>query len=108
WIDWEDIPPVADWRQEIHTGIDQADDFVFIISPDSVESQVCTEELARAIEYNKRLVPLLYREVTSYKSIHDSLSSHNWIFFNDETLFDQSFQKLVEALDTDLEYTRAH
>lgn len=108
WIDWEDIPPVADWRQEIHTGIDQADDFVFIISPDSVESQVCTEELARAIEYNKRLVPLLYREVTSYKSIHDSLSSHNWIFFNDETLFDQSFQKLIEALDTDLEYTRAH
>lgn len=108
WIDWEDIPPVADWRNEIHSGIDNADDFVFIISPDSVESEVCGEELSRAIQLNKRLVPLLYREVNSYKAIHDSLSAHNWIFFNDEAQFDEKFQQLLTALDTDLEHTRAH
>lgn len=108
WIDWEDIPPMADWRNEIHSGIDGADDFVFIISPDSVESEVCSEELTRAVQYNKRLVPLLYREVKDYKDVHSSLSSHNWIFFNDETQFEQSFTRLIEALDTDLEHTRAH
>lgn len=108
WIDWEDIPPVADWRNEIHSGIDNADDFVFVISPDSVESEVCGDELARAIQLNKRLVPLLYREVNNYKAIHDSLSAHNWIFFNDEAQFEDKFQQLLTALDTDLEYTRTH
>lgn len=108
WIDWEDIPPVADWRNEIHSGIDNADDFVFIISPDSVESEVCGDELARAIQLNKRLVPLLYREVNNYKAIHDSLSAHNWIFFNDEAQYEDKFQQLLTALDTDLEHTRAH
>lgn len=108
WIDWEDIPPVADWRNEINSGIDNADDFVFVISPDSVESEVCGEELSRAMQLNKRLVPLLYREVTNYKAIHDSLSSHNWIYFTDEMQFDNKFQQLLTALDTDLEHTRAH
>jgi WD40 repeat protein len=108
WIDWEDIPPMADWRGEIHAGIDNADDFVFVISPDSVESEVCGQELARAVAANKRLVPLMYREVTDYKAIHDALSAHNWIFFNDEAQFDVKFGDLLKALDTDLEHTRAH
>ena len=54
WVDWEDIPLTADWRQEIYQGIDEANNFIFVISPDSVVSQVCSEELERAIKDNKR------------------------------------------------------
>lgn len=107
WVDWEDIPPTADWRQEIQDGIDSADDFIFVISPDSVSSEVCSEELARAIEHNKRLVPVLYRDVQDYKAIHEKLSSHNWIIFKDRD-FDTVFKNLIAALDTDLDHTRAH
>ncbi|MBC8098689.1 MAG: TIR domain-containing protein, partial [Armatimonadetes bacterium] len=108
WIDWEDIPLTADWLEEIHRGIESADDFIFIITPDSISSEVCTQELAHALAHNKRLVPLLYQEVQNYNEIHKSLSSHNWIMFNKEDEFEQSFTRLLQALDTDLEYTRSH
>jgi hypothetical protein len=36
WADWQDIPPTADWLAEIYRGIEAADSFLFIISPDSV------------------------------------------------------------------------
>ncbi len=107
WIDWEDIPPTADWRSEIWDGIDNADDFVFVISPDSVASEVCGEELAHAIERNKRLIPLLWRDVDNYDDIHPKLQSHNWVIFKDAD-FDTTFSKLLEALDTDLGHARAH
>jgi hypothetical protein len=30
WVDWNDIPPAEDWRQEIYRGIEAANNFVFI------------------------------------------------------------------------------
>ena len=38
WIDADDIPPGAPWRRELGSGIEAADSFVFVISPDSLES----------------------------------------------------------------------
>ena len=35
WVDWEDIPLTAEWLAEIYAGIEGADAFVFVISPDS-------------------------------------------------------------------------
>ena len=41
WIDWEGIPPTVDWWKEIEKGIEEADIFLFLISPDSTTSKVC-------------------------------------------------------------------
>ncbi|MEN9563055.1 MAG: hypothetical protein RIR73_1299, partial [Chloroflexota bacterium] len=41
WVDWEDIPPAVGWLDQILQGIEQADAFIFLISPDSVKSEVC-------------------------------------------------------------------
>ena len=43
WVDWKDIPLTAEWQQEIFLNIQAADNFVFIISPDSVASANCKE-----------------------------------------------------------------
>ena len=42
WVDWQDILPTADWLAEIYQGIEAADSFLFVISPDSVVSEFCT------------------------------------------------------------------
>src|SRR5690348_2020145 len=63
WVDWEDIPLTAEWLKEIHAGIDAAENFVFVISPESVASAVCREELGHALASNKRLIPIFYRAV---------------------------------------------
>ena len=59
WIDWQDIPPSVDWLAEVYAAIEQADTFVFLISPDSVASEVCGYEVEHAVAHNKRLVPVV-------------------------------------------------
>lgn len=111
WVDWEDIPSAAEWLKEIYTGIEQANTFAFVISPDSVQSEICSLEINFAIENNKRLIPIMYRELVDEadkKALHPSISSHNWIFFREGDDFDESFTLLSMTLDTDLEYLRAH
>ncbi len=108
WIDLEDIPPTADWMREIETGIEGANTFVFVISPDSVVSQVCKQELEYAVKNNKRLIPILHRDVPDRSLIHPSLASHNWLFFRETDSFERSYNWLVDALDTDLSFVRMH
>ncbi|MGJ3241308.1 MAG: toll/interleukin-1 receptor domain-containing protein [Anaerolineae bacterium] len=109
WADFEDIPKAADWWQEIKAGIDAADAFLFIISPDSVRSDVCRKEIEYAISSNKRLLPILYREIIEpddQEQVHPAISSHNWIFFREVDTYEQAFQTLVESLETDLDHNR--
>src|SRR3970040_2429343 len=62
WVDWEDIPPTAEWLKEIFSAIEAAHTFVFVISPDSVASDMCKQEIAHAVKHNKRLVPIVRRD----------------------------------------------
>jgi hypothetical protein len=107
WVDWSDIPPTAEFMKEIYAGIEAADTFVFVISPDSVSSRVCGEEISYAIEFKKRLVPIMYRDVET-NEIHPALASHNWIYCRDTDDFMTAFKTLVEAIETDLELARMH
>ncbi len=52
WVDWENIPFTADWWAEIEAGIEAADTFIFVISPDSIASQVCAQEIDHAVANN--------------------------------------------------------
>jgi WD40 repeat protein len=108
WVDWENIPLNSDWRDEIYRGIEAGDNFVFVLSPDSVKSQVCREEVDHAVANNKRLVPIVHKEV-SYDDVHPELAKLNWIFFYDDPeTFDAAFPKLLSTLDTDLDHVKAH
>ena len=105
WVDWADIPPTAEWMAEIRTAIDSSDTYVAVISPDSLASTVCAQELEGAAEGSKRIVPIVYREVDAAR-VPESLAKLNWIVFDDE--FDNGVASLVEALDTDLPHVKAH
>ncbi|MBI5667201.1 MAG: TIR domain-containing protein [Chloroflexi bacterium] len=107
WVDWEDIPPTAQWLAEIYGAIEAADTFIFVISPDSLASKVCRQEIEHAAQLNKRFVPLLYRHAPDMP-VPEAISAHNWIYFRDSDSFQDSFNLLTTALDTDLDYVRAH
>ena len=101
WVDFEDIPPTADWWDEIRTGIETAANFIFIISPDSIQSEVCHREINHAVQHNKRLVPLLHRDLieeADKERLPDVIGSHNWIFFRDGDDYDTALEKLLAAL----------
>jgi WD40 repeat protein len=107
WVDVESITPTAEFWPEVYSGIEETDALIFVISPDSVRSEDCKEELAHAVEHNKRLVPIVFREVDD-EEVPGSLRSLQWIFFGDGDEFESSFQELVDALDTDLAWLKVH
>jgi len=107
WVDWEDIPLTAEWLKEIYSGIESADNFVFVISPDSVASETCNKEIAHAVAHNKRLVPIMRRDVPD-KDVPEALRSINWIFFRETDNFDSKFEELIKALDTNLDWVHQH
>lgn len=107
WVDWENIPVAVDWWQEIQLGIELADTFVFVLSPDSVASKVCGQEIEEALRHNKRLVPVVCQDVQP-DQVHPELARLNWIFLRPQDNFQRGIKRLLEALDQDLDYVRTH
>jgi len=111
WVDFEDIPLTADWWKEIEAGIDAAETFIFILTPDSVRSDICRDEIEHAVKANKRIIPILHREILEdedKQKVHKKVSAHNWIFFREEDDFDPAFTKLMTSIQTDLDHNRTH
>ena len=106
WLDQKNIPFTEKWLNAIYSGIEAADNFIFVISPDSLTSKACAEELAHAVKHNKRLIPLLRREVDSNLA-SPALRERNWLPFVEANNVD-SFQLLLDTMDTDLDYVHAH
>ena len=107
WVDWEGIPPTADWMAEIHAAIQSARTFVFIIGPHSTVSPVCSREVAHAIEHNKRLVPIVRNDVPA-SAVPPELAALNWIFWREHDDPSAAIAQVIQALDTDLAWVQAH
>jgi WD40 repeat protein len=107
WVDWEDIPASAEWLREIQDGIDGSDAFLFVLSPDSVASTVCAQELDHALERRKRILPIVHRDVNP-ADVRPEAAAINWVYLRDQDSFEEGLHTLVRALETDLEHVRAH
>jgi hypothetical protein len=87
WYDEEDIPKASLWENEMLLGVQRCFDFLFIISPDSIQSKPCFIELEEALRLNKRIIPGLLRSVDGYGDfIHPALTSLNWLRFDRDVL----------------------
>jgi WD40 repeat protein len=108
WVDWEGIELASDWMETITAAIQGSDAFLFIISPDSLKSKVCADELELGLQLNKKLIPILYREPTKTSTMHDKLAATNWVYLREKDDFDGTIPKLVQSINTDLEWVRQH
>ncbi len=108
WFDQESIASGADFQQEINRGIESADNFLFIISPRSINSPYCADEVEYAAKLNKRFITILYQEVNTAQ-LHPELAKVQWIDFRQkEGEFYAHLNQLLRTLDTDREYIRNH
>lgn len=108
WVDWEDLPPSNDWLAEIHKGIENADVFIFVLSPDSIKNEMCNMEVEHAVKNGKRIVPIVCREVP-YPEVRKELVSLNWIFFRWEgDGFNDAVKALIKTLDENLRHAAYH
>jgi hypothetical protein len=63
WVDRAKIEPAADWSQRIARGIEAAKAFIFVITPESVVSEQCRNELETATQHHKLIIPVVLRDV---------------------------------------------
>jgi len=102
WIDWKDIPPTAKWKEEVFSAIENADSFAAVISPDFIVSKPCQEELNYAAHNHKRMVPIWYRDVAYEDVPPDLAAAHQYVYLRENDDFEDSFERLLKALDTDM------
>jgi WD40 repeat protein len=107
WVDVEAIRDAEVFPDALRRAIEGSDAFVFVISPDSVQSQFCEQEVTHALELNKRIVPLALREVPD-ADIPEEIRFRNWIPVDGEHPFEAGVDRLVSALETDLEWEHQH
>ncbi len=136
WFDQNDIPLAVDFQDQINTGIERSDNFLFIIAPHSVNSPYCLKEIELAIQLNKRIIPLLHVEQISYDTwrqrrpndteadwaayqakglhtcftnMHPAIARINWIYFREGLDdYDASLAGLLAVLAQHRDYVRQH
>jgi len=107
WVDTEGIADGEVFPEAIKRAIEQSDAFLFVITPASVASAYCENEVEYARELQKRIVPVLLDPVSDAE-LPAEIRDRNWIPFTESDEFDASLGRLVVALDTDLEAAKAH
>ncbi len=108
WVDWEGIPPSAKWMAEIEAAIEAAEAFVFVISPDSVISRVCHQEIIHATAQHKKLIPIMFREPPQSVPVPKELAELNYVLCREGADSRLDVEPLIKALDTDLDWVHAH
>lgn len=107
WVDWESIPPAVDWLEQIFRGIEESDAFIFLISPDSIASEVCKVEINRAAQNNKRIIPIVLRDVQP-RDAPENIRKLNWTFIRESDNFEEGLAKVKTAIELDLDWLEEH
>jgi WD40 repeat protein len=111
WFDQESIATGTDFQQEINRGIASSDNFLFIISPKSVNSPYCAGEVEYAKNLGKRFITALHRPLSDddKQKLPAALANVQWLDFNQHGgEFFANFNELVRTLDTDRDHVRSH
>ncbi len=107
WVDVEGVRDAEVFPEVLRRAIESSDAFAFVISPDAVKSTFCVEEVQHAAGLNKRIIPLALRPVPD-DQLPDEVRFRNWIPAGEDGGLEVTVERLVKALDTDLEWEREH
>ena len=94
-------------QEVLNEGIDQSENILFVVSPSAIKNPRCIQELNYAHQQNKRIIPILYREVLSAKS-HPVLDQTTWLDFQPKGDFLAQFGSLFRQLESNPEHIRLH
>jgi ankyrin repeat protein len=107
WMDQNDIVYTEEWWKAIQDAIQAADSYIFMISPASIDSKYCNEELGLAIKNKKHIVPVLIQSVKGLK-VSQPLEQLQWLDLMDAQNIDENIDKLIGILNNNPEYLKTH
>lgn len=104
-IDRHSIIEGEDWKRRLGGLIADSDSVVFVVSPDSAQSEMCRWEVEEAHRLSKRILPVLWRHAGA-SPVPDKLASLNYVRFDEGRSFMNGLKALARGLRTDLEWLR--
>jgi hypothetical protein len=112
WFDKSDIPLGVDFQEQINIGIEKADYFIFVLTPNSIQSRYCKIEIDFAKKYNKRIIPLLHQPVDGIENIDEEIKKINWTDFSNAEKtagdFESSVLRLKDTLENGKDMVTVH
>ncbi len=108
------IRPGTQWWDEIEAAIRRSGKFIFVVSPESLRSDICRDELHSALSLGKQVLPILRRPVGPRVVWPDDdpelglIFDIQWIRFDDDAAFEASLRELIAAIDNDLDSYEDH
>ena len=110
------VEPVGDWlltsgekyEERLREMNLTAQAFVFVISPDSVRSKACREELSLAVESRKQVLPVSRRDHGDDDLLDSALRAPQWTFLREGNDFEAGVANLVKAINTDFDLMDTH
>ncbi|MEM9806001.1 MAG: TIR domain-containing protein [Cyanobacteria bacterium P01_D01_bin.56] len=82
WTNTSDIKTGEAFEKAIQRGVEQADNILYLISPDALDSEYCQHEINYASSLNKRIIPVLVRS-TPQDQLPDTLRQLQYIDLTD-------------------------
>src|SRR5262245_24850085 len=107
YLDLHDILPGEPWQQRLSKLIEAADTLIFVLSPNSVVSEIVDWEINEAERLAKRILPIAICETPS-EQIPGRIKRLNYIFMRSPAEWPIGFQKLAEALRLNITWLREH
>ncbi len=111
WLHDKDVKKGRSFERAIEEGIEQADNFLFFISSHSLKSSYCKQELAYAIKWKKRIVPVLVEDDMEISQFPEGLIHLQYIDFTDNVQigdFDRDIDEIINIIRQDREYYNQH
>lgn len=105
--DRNDILPAEDWGERLLALVLRADAFVICLSPDAVESPEVNKEITSALEANKRVVPVVLRDIADVP-VRPEVRRLNYVFLRDADPRADGIAAVRRAVHTDIGWVREH
>ncbi len=107
WFDQDSIAKAAaNFQEEIFRGIERSNNFLFIISPKSLQSDFCAVETSYAVSKGKRIITVMIAEPQG-TPMPEALAQVQWIDFKNNDFY-EAFGELLRTLDTDRDHVAGH
>jgi hypothetical protein len=109
WVSLDNIPIGSTWKDEIERAIKDSDAVLIVFSSDSLKSKAIANELEISNKYNKKIIPIIYREPDRHGAIEARFPAiNNWVYLRNKDELSEAVHKLTEEINIDFEQVQTH
>jgi TIR domain-containing protein len=104
--DVNDIPLIIDNEEFIYANILKSDNFIYVISPNSIRSEYNKKELDFAIKYKKRIIPVIHQDLgDDGNNLDDIVAKKKAITYQND---DEDLADLIGEIEKIIEQDKAY